>query len=258
MRLAAALFLAGVAAASAEVPLTVALIGKPSIANHKVELDLKSPVKDKALQKCEFCTQLSAQAITTLLNFMLNYGVPDSCELLCGSLPQADQDTCGFLCKFGGLAGFIVALSKVDKYLDVLYFCEELKQCPQGPSNAKVTLSQAIAQPSSVAVGSTIDLGAVIFAFNQTGASTIQVEVAGTETETALVPDGFTPGSQGVALQFGIQNTETFTWSSGQYPFNVTICQGTCGSPYPGSINFGTVSGVFTVTETPTQAALVV
>lgn len=260
--LANTLFLVGLAVAcgKGEAPLSVALIGKPTIANNKVELHLTPPAKvgkDDALQKCEFCNQIASQMIEILTNFILNDGVPDSCNLLCGSLPKLYGPACDLMCNFVGLGGFLVALNKMGDRLDTIYFCEKVKQCREGPPNAQLSISEAIAQPSSVEVGSVINLGAVLLALNHTGVSTIQLSVQGpllVETETALVPDGFAPGSQAVALEFPVQNTEAQTWTTGQYPFNVTICQGTCGSPFPGSINFGTVSGVFNVTETATQA----
>lgn len=247
-RLAKTLLLAGVAVASAkdETPLKIRAValGKPIIANHKVEL----PVKDGVSDKCTFCGMIGTQAIQTMLNFLVNYGVADSCEILSGLLPENVQSPVDFFCKAAGLLEFLKVLGKVEPYLDTVYFCEELKACPRGRDNVRLTLSKGIAQPFEASIGDGIDLGAILTAYNQTGVATIRIDVAG-ETETALIPTGFAPGSQAVTTQFDIQNTETFTWDYQEYVFNVTVCQGTCGSPYPGSIDFGTVQGIFRVTR---------
>jgi len=206
---------------------------------------------------CSPCIQLSGQALSTLLNYILNAGVAGTCGKVCSNLKsKREQEACDVICEVVGFKAFIKALNHTD--LDPLYFCEEVHACPMAPDNASATIGAVIAQPSSIAKGDTIELVVEVDVKVPSGLGVFRILINGPVTQPVsssfTLPDGLPVGTQNLAVKIQIKDDDSgdfpTTWSPGSYYFEFEVCQGECGSKHPHSKVFGRKGANFTLTET--------
>lgn len=206
---------------------------------------------------CSPCIQLSGQALSTLLNYILNAGVAGTCGKVCSNLKsKREQAACDVICEVVGFKAFVKALNHTD--LDPLYFCEEVHACPMAPDNASATIGAVIAQPSSIAKGDTIELVVEVDVKVPSGVGEYRILINGPVTQPVsssfTLPDGLPVGTQNLAVKIQIKDDDSgdfpTTWSPGSYYFEFEVCQGECGSKHPHSKVFGRKGANFTLTET--------
>ena len=82
---------------------------------------------------CGPCIQEAVEVINILLNLILNEGIIQSCDALCGALAnrtgsQTIGEACDALCDLVGIGEFVKALVKAD--LDPIWYCEIIDLCP--------------------------------------------------------------------------------------------------------------------------------
>jgi len=94
----------------------------PNIGQTKVGIDL-----------CPECIQEAVEIINVLLNLVLDEGIVQSCNDLCGALANRTGsvligDLCDVACEALGIDEFVKALIKAD--LDPIWYCEIIDLCP--------------------------------------------------------------------------------------------------------------------------------
>jgi len=199
---------------------------------------------------CDVCIQFAVAGINQLLNYILNVGIPSTCQQLCSSLNGTGwEDTCQVICFGAGLYEFIKWLETSD--LDPIYYCQlatlcKVKDCTL---NVCANISSIFVNPPAGPLGTSFDVYADFNVFAETGAGSIGLTIQSTEnpndreSSRFLVSDGFMPPNFG--LKIGIGSEEL---SPGSYDVTVRLCQGGCGNRSPHSRELASAETTFTVT----------
>lgn len=89
--------------------------------------------KKVGIDLCPECIEEAVQVINILLNLILDEGIIQSCDALCGALANKTNssiigDVCLAVCDAFGIDEFVKALVKAD--LDPIWYCEIIDICP--------------------------------------------------------------------------------------------------------------------------------
>jgi hypothetical protein len=212
--------------------------------------DLKADGPEVSL--CNPCTQLSGQALNILLNVILNAGVVGGCDKLCSALPEGKL-ACELVCDAVGIKAFIDAIEKAD--LDPIYMCEIVHACQPGPDDAYLEILGVAAAPPVVAHGADIQMAVDLNVVNDTGVGEFFISIDGPGTATPLsqsflLAKGIPHGEQMLGVTLTLQDGKDdqgfpATFEPGTYEYSFHVCQGSCGSRHPHSIDFGSMTGTF-------------
>lgn len=207
---------------------------------------------------CNPCIQFSEQGLNILLNEILNAGVIGGCGKLCSGLKQKGAKVaCDVVCDVVGIKTFIKVLNNTD--LDPIFFCEQLGACAKGNPLAHASITSVNVSPTSGPSGTKFQMQLNFDVTNTTGVSEIRVAVNGPTTNPVsqgFIQKGFADGHFAVNVSldttsdpFPPQGQDPVMWNPGSYVYQFELCQGECGSKHAGSIDFGSKSSNFTITQ---------
>ncbi|CAF1258451.1 unnamed protein product, partial [Didymodactylos carnosus] len=131
------------------------------------------------LDVCPECIEESVEMINILLNLILDEGIIESCNALCGALANITGSViigefCTVVCDAAGIDEFIKIIIKVD--LDPIWYCEIIDLCPiNDHGDAKFTNFGVT--PKSAPDGSKFVIDCSFISINGTGTGTINIEI---------------------------------------------------------------------------------
>jgi len=200
------------------------------------------------LDFCPVCVTFMGQSLTELINIIANIGVVASCTQLCNYL-QSEMEivVCDTLCSGVGITIFVEMIKAMEPSPDPIYICTEMEAC-QSSAYANVKITKFTIDPPSGARGTKFIVDGLYTVLNQTGTGQMNLylqEKGGNQTNifSQLIEDlsvGF----------YDMKNTiATDQFTNGKYSVTFEICEGTCGSTWPGTKTLATTFENFTITS---------
>jgi len=199
------------------------------------------------LDFCPVCVTFMGQSLTELINIIANIGVVASCTQLCNYL-QSEMEivVCDTLCSGVGITIFVELIKAMEPSPDPIYICKEMDACSSS-LYASVKITKFDVDPTSGLKGTKFALDGLYSVLNSTGTGQINLylqEKGGNQTNiySQLIED--------LAVGFyDLKNTVvTDQFSTGKYSVTFEICEGTCGSTWPGTKTLASTFTNFTIT----------
>ena len=232
------------------VALCVCLLAASASADPRVSIDKMYRVGDVDKEFfCDECLTFASEALSALLQIILDGGVMGTCSALCSYVPEFEQ-ICDIACDILGIEAFIKLITYLD-VTDFIRFCELVKLCPIHDGDAEII--------SLTFTGDSFDscdtvLGEAMFrVYNETGPDEMMFEIDGADwnmpASTGNVVASIPPGMYNIELSLdtsqggGPDGDEC--WESGDYTVEFQLCQGECGSKHKYSKVFGDVTTPF-------------
>ena len=197
---------------------------------------------------CEDCESEAVVIVNYALNSILNGGIVATCSDVCGGLKsEKSHNICMVTCRAIGIAAFVELIKSYSDYIDVTYFCSKAKMCTlrEGGSISDASL---VVSPATVKKGENANLTIQLTmdVDHDLGAGMIRVsmlkvdgndikEIGATDLKDG---DGIPAGP----LRINILDQLDDQTPAGKYEFQVQVCQCACGSPYPQSAIYTSVT----------------
>jgi len=224
----------------------------------EVKVSRLDPIKQLPTKKigadpawCPTCVTFMGEAISDILNEILNEGVLGSCAALCVLIPLGPVEiaVCNILCDIIGIEAFIKLVNITDP--DPVWFCMELDVCPIS-DNASASILSLTVTPASGPQGTTFTI-TTIYRVNST--------IATGEIEFIIIPPDAIPFGTGglivmqtpamykAELQFQANPSENEPFNPGTYQAAVGLCEGACGSIHSHSYTLAEQVTSFKITQ---------
>ncbi|CAF0841460.1 unnamed protein product [Rotaria sordida] len=220
-----------------------------------------SPTKANA-DLCPTCIEEAVEIINILLNLVLDEGIIQSCDILCGALANKTGskivgDLCDVACDAFGIDEFVKLIIKAD--INPIWYCELAKLCPVNDHGDAKFTNFGIA-PKSAPDGSKFIFDCSFVSINGTGTGTIVIDMVDPKNRTISNLYWFEarkPGTypEKIGLQTLVEfNCDPITgvcdgWPIGTYNVTAQVCNGVCGSIHPHTSIYDTAKGSFELTK---------
>ncbi|CAF1186160.1 unnamed protein product [Didymodactylos carnosus] len=214
------------------------------------------------LDVCSGCIEESVEIINILLNLILDEGIIEFCNALCGALANITGsviigELCTVACDAAGIDEFIKIIIKAD--LDPIWYCEMIDLCPiNDHGDAKFTNFGIT--PKSAPDGSKFVIDCSFISINGTGTGTINIEIVDPKNRSSGNLFWFEARKPGIYPEkIGLQTLFEFdcdptkevcdNWPLGTYNVTAQVCNGECGSQHPHSSIYDTAKSSFELTK---------
>ncbi|GAM18048.1 hypothetical protein SAMD00019534_012230 [Acytostelium subglobosum LB1] len=187
-------------------------------------------------ETCMQCVQFFNVYLQEIIDIITEYGVEESCSLICGHLNNSNaRTTCTVLCDVIGVDKFwkIFLLDGINP----IYACQMISTCPIGVDPAVDFQSFAIA-PKSGYPGQAFTMTLNFTVINATGTGQFTYVVFYCVNNSKYLYSqtfpNYTPGTYSVDFVF--QTSDNGTFPFGAYPVQMFMCANECGTTTPYSV----------------------
>jgi len=207
-------------------------------------------------RSCEDCINVAIYIINVVANDILNGGIINTCEDLCGAINSSVISTiCELGCDAVGIDVFVKLLSRVD--IDPILYCQYVHEClvsdcPDNATGSCVNFTTVTATPTDGYEDTHFKVDVGMNVTQLVGAGMLQVaffaegsQPTNMDAEDELV-SSYPPGFYTFSIGF---EPEQMDMQPGNWTIQITACEGQCGSTHEHSLLLTTIETSFSVSK---------